>query len=76
MKDTTMKLRVQAGKHYREQPEWNPIQVVNCHYHYWDSEDEAYAISGFFGYSTGYKSWQVALDDIARRHGFSYSIID
>jgi hypothetical protein len=69
-----MNIRVQS-KYWGEQSGWNPIQVVKCHRLSWNPEDEAYAVSGFFGFSIGYKNWKAALDDIARRHGFSYSII-
>jgi hypothetical protein len=73
MKDTTMKIRVQSLYWNRIEP---PVQSIKCYYASWEREGKEYAVSGFFGCSAGYKDWTTAMNDIARRHGFSYSIID
>ena len=49
-----------------------PIQVVECGFSKVDDYGQQYYVDGFFGMSKKYASWDDAMEDTARRCGFTF----
>ena len=48
------------------------LQEIECGFSKTQTLGKQYYVDGFFGVSQGYASLNDAMDDIARRHGFTF----
>ena len=63
-------------KEYMARNGYKDVQEIQCGFDDSKRIGKQYYITGFFGWSQGYGSWDSALKDIARRHGFKYEEIN
>ena len=64
---TKMIIRITKGRNDIE-----PTQVIECGFSKVDALGKQYYVDGFFGMSQKYGSWDDALEDTARRCGFTF----
>ena len=64
---TKMIIRITKGR-----ADIDSIQVVECGFSKVDEYGKQYYVDGFFGMSQKYGNWDDAMDDTARRCGFTF----